>query len=104
MRAENAVQSWPSGKCPEGVFVEGAEVTALEVAAFVGTLTDTVLVLSAIGLLSQLGVVVPPVPWSVLLGVGVTNGIPEIVVVVLITTAVVLAWKQIETGRQGSRL
>ncbi len=43
-------------------------------------------------------------PWSVLLGLGVTSGIPEIVVVVLITTAVVLAWKQIETGRQGSRL
>jgi hypothetical protein len=36
--------------------------------------------------------------------VGVTNGIPEIVVAVLITTAVVLAWKQVETGRQGSRV
>ncbi len=58
MRTGNAVQSWPSGKCPEGVFVEGAEVTALAVAAIVGTLTDTVLVLSAIGLLSQWGVVV----------------------------------------------
>ena len=76
----------------------------LAVAAIVGTLTNTVLVLSAIGLLSQWGVVAPPVPWSVLLGVGVTNGIPEIVVAVLITTAVVLAWKQIETGRQGSRV
>jgi uncharacterized membrane protein len=81
-----------------------AEVTALAVAAIVGTLTNTVLVLSAIGLLSQLGMVTPPVSWSVLLGVGVTNGIPEIVVAVLITTSVVLAWKQIETGRKGSQV
>jgi uncharacterized membrane protein len=86
------------------VFQQEQEMIALAVAAIVGTLTNTVLVLSAIGLLGQWGMVAPPVPWSVLLGVGVTNGIPEIVVAVLITTAVVLAWKQVETGRQGSRV
>ena len=85
-------------------FQRETEVLALAVAAIVGTLTNTVLVLSAIGLLSQLGLVQPPVPWGVLLGVGVTNGIPEIVVAVLITTSVVLAWKRIETGRRGADL
>jgi uncharacterized membrane protein len=86
------------------VFRQEQEMIALAVAAIVGTLTNTVLVLGVIGLLSQWGVVAPPMPWSVLLGVGVTNGIPEIVIAVLITTAVVLAWKQIETGRQGSQV
>jgi len=84
-------------------FQRETEVLALTVAAIVGTLTNTVLVLSAIGLLSQLRLVQPPVPWGVLLGVGMANGIPEIVVAVLITTSVVLAWKRVETGG-GSQL
>jgi hypothetical protein len=40
----------------------------------------------------------------VLLGVGLTNGIPEVVAAVLITVAVVAAWKQIEFGRKGARI
>jgi len=80
------------------------EALALTVAAILGTLTNTLLVLSAIGLLSHLRLVQPPVPWGALLGVGVTNGIPEIVAAVLITTSVVLAWKRVETGRGGAEL
>jgi hypothetical protein len=41
---------------------------------------------------------------DVALGVGVTHGIPEVVVAVIITVAVVTAWKRIETGRGGARL
>ncbi len=85
-------------------FQRETEVLALTVAAIAGTLTNTILVLSSIGLLSQVRLAQPPVPWRVLLGVGVTNGIPEIIVAVLITTSVVLAWKRIETGRGGAQL
>jgi uncharacterized membrane protein len=79
------------------------EIAATGVAAVAGTLTNTVLVLGMIGLLGSLGWVAP-VPWSVLLGVGLTNGIPEVVAAVLITVAVVAAWKQIEFGRKGARI
>jgi hypothetical protein len=39
-----------------------------------------------------------------LLVLGITNGIPEIIAVVLLTVAVVAAWKQIEFGRKGARI
>lgn len=74
-----------------------AEVAAISVAAAVGTLTNTVLVLT-------MAVVRGYLSADVALGVGVTHGIPEIVVAVIITVAVVTAWKQIETGRGGARL
>jgi uncharacterized membrane protein len=81
-----------------------AEVTAVAVAAAVGTLTNTVLVLTMLGVLSSLNWVSPPVPWEVLPAIALTNGIPEIVAAVFITVAVVAAWKQIEFGRKGSRI
>ncbi|MGB9723500.1 MAG: ECF transporter S component [Chloroflexia bacterium] len=80
------------------------DMIAVAVAAIVGTLTNTVLVLGMLGLLSTLNWVSPPLPWEVLLAVGLTNGIPEIVAAVLITVAVVAAWKQIEFGRRGARI
>ncbi len=80
------------------------EIAAIGAAAVAGTLTNTVLVLSAIGWLTSHGWLNPPVPWSVLLAVGLTNGIPEIVAAVLITVAVVAAWRQIEFGRKGARI
>jgi len=80
------------------------ELVAVGTAAVVGTLTNTVLVLGMLGLLSTLNWVSPPLPWEVLLAVGLTNGIPEIIAAVLITVAVVAAWKQIEFGRRGARI
>lgn len=80
------------------------EVAAIGAAAVAGTLTNTVLVLSMLGWLSTLGVFDSPLPWSVLLTIGVTNGVPEIIAAVLITVAVVAAWKQIEVGRKGARV
>lgn len=68
------------------------EVLALAVAATVGTLTNTVGVL---GIATLRGYMAP----GVALGVGVTHGIPEIIVAVIISVAVVTAWKRIETGR-----
>ncbi len=81
-----------------------SELVAVGAAAVVGTLTNTVLVLTALGLLSTLNWVAPPLPWSLLLAVGLTNGIPEIVAAVVITVAVVAAWKQIEFGVRGARI
>lgn len=79
------------------------EVTAFAVAAVVGTLTNTVLVLCMMGLLGSLGWV-PVIPWSGLLGLGLTNGIPEAIGAVLLTVAVVAGWKQIEFSRSGARI
>lgn len=85
-------------------FQAQAEVTAVAVAAAVGTLTNTVLVLTTLGILSSLNVYETPVPWEALPVIGLVNGIPEIVAAVLITVAVVAAWKQIEFGRKGARI
>jgi len=37
----------------------------------------------------------------VALGIGITQGIPEIIVAVLVTVAVVAAWKGVESGAGG---
>jgi uncharacterized membrane protein len=84
-------------------FRQQPEIIALTVGATVGTLTNTVLVLTAIGVCGSLGLV-PPLPWELLLGIGLANGIPEIIAAVLITVVVVAAWKQIEFGRKGARI
>ncbi len=79
------------------------ELAAIGVAAVVGTLTNTVLVLTALGLFGSMGGLGAP-PAALLLAIGVTNGIPETIAAVLITVAVVAAWKQIEFGRKGARI
>jgi len=79
------------------------DLAALSASAVIGTLTNTVLVLGMIGLMGKLGYV-PAIPWKALLVLGITNGIPEIIGAVLITIAVVAAWKQIEFGRKGARI
>lgn len=70
---------------------------AIGVAATVGTLTNTVLVLTMAVLRGYMSL-----PFAAT--VAVTHGIPEIIVAVIITTAVVTAWKQVETGRGGAKL
>lgn len=67
------------------------EYLALIVAAAVGTLTNTVLVLG-------MAVIRGYMAAGVALGVGITHGIPEIIVACIIVVAVVAAWKRIETG------
>jgi uncharacterized membrane protein len=68
------------------------EILAIGAAAVVGTLTNT-------GLVLTMAVVRGYITWPVALGIAVTNGIPEIIVAVIVTVAVVGAWKNLETGR-----
>lgn len=70
---------------------------ALFAAGAVGSLVNTVLVLSALGALNAL-------PWGVIWGIAVANGLPEAGAAALITMAVVAAWKRIDTGKGGSAL
>ena len=74
-----------------------AEVVAISVAAAVGTLTNTVGVLT-------MAVVRGYLSAEVALGIGILHGIPEVVVAVIVTVAVVVAWKRIETGSGKSKL
>jgi uncharacterized membrane protein len=85
------------GALAYAVWRERAEVAAIAVAAAVGTLTNTVGVLT-------MAVVRGYLSADVALGIGILHGIPEIVVAVIITVAVVVAWKRIETASGKSRL
>ena len=73
------------------------EYVALIVAAVVGTLTNTILVL---GMAVIRGYMAAGVAWTV----GVTHGLPEVVVAAIVTVAVVVAWKRIETGRGEAKM
>lgn len=73
------------------------EPLALAVAGILGTLTNTVLVLGAIGLFGHL-------PWAALPPIAIANGLPEAVLAAILTVAVVVAWKRIETGTRKSRM
>jgi uncharacterized membrane protein len=73
------------------------EVIALSAAATVGTLTNTVLVLT---MAAVRGYMAPNVAWVV----GLTHGIPEVIVAAIVTVAVVVAWNRIETGRGKARM
>ena len=65
------------------------EVLALIVAAVVGTLTNTGLVL---GMAVVRNIVTPAQAWSI----AALQGLPEVVVAAIIVVAVMLAWKGIE--------
>jgi uncharacterized membrane protein len=69
------------------------EYLAVAVSAFLGTLTNTVLVLTMAVVRHYL---TAGVAWTV----GVTNGIPEAIVGTIVTLAVVLAWKQIGNSKK----
>jgi uncharacterized membrane protein len=73
------------------------EYVALIVAATVGTLTNTILVLG-------MAIIRGYMEAGVALTVGVTHGLPEIVVAIIITVAVVTAWKRVETGRGEAKM
>jgi len=73
------------------------EQVGFGVAAAVGALTNTVLVL---GMAVLRGYMAPGFAATV----AVTHGIPEAIVAVIITMAVATAWKRIGTGRGGARL
>jgi uncharacterized membrane protein len=88
-----------------GIFASWAYVAArpagewwaITIAAIVGTLTNTVLVLGTIVLRHYM-------PAKVALGVGITHGIPEIIVAVIISLAVLLSWKRVQSGSAKARV
>jgi uncharacterized membrane protein len=63
------------------------------VAAIVGTLTNTILVLGLAGLLNY-------VPWELMPPILLTNALPEVIIAVILVVAIVTAWKRI--GGQGA--
>ena len=73
------------------------EIVALALAAVAGTLTNTVLVL---GMLVLRQYIPPAVAWAV----AAANAPFELIAAVLITVAVVAAWKRLEYGRKGADL
>ncbi len=75
---------------------EDTRVVSLAIAAAVGSLTNTVLVLS-------MAVVRDYIPAEAAWGIGLTHGIPEVIVSAVVTVAVVSALRQVGR-RQRSRL
>ena len=73
-------------------------IAALAIAGAAGSLTNTSLVLGMIGFLGFL-------PYPILAGLAIANGLPELIVSALITTIIVAAYWRIPIGRQkGSKL
>jgi len=74
------------------------QVAAMGIAGAVGSLVNTGLVLTMIGLLGFL-------PWPALAGIAIANGIPEVIASAIITTAVVAAYWRLPIGkRNGANL
>ncbi|HEX9244891.1 MAG TPA: ECF transporter S component [bacterium] len=66
-------------------------------AAVVGTATNTILVLG-------LGVARHYLPAKVAWTIGLTHGIPEIIVAVIVSLAVLMSWKRVQTGQARARV
>ncbi len=75
----------------------GSEWWAITLAAIVGTVTNTVLVL---GLGVARHYLASKVAWTV----GLTHGIPEIIVAVIISLAVLLSWKRVQRPAARARV
>ena len=75
---------------------KGNEYLALIVAAVVGTLTNTVLVLGMAVIRGYLPMAaIPPI---------IPQAIAEVIIAAIVTVAVVAAWKRIETGRGEAKM
>ena len=70
-----------------------APVVGLIAAGIAGSLTNTILVLGVIGLMGLL-------PWVVLGGIVISNGLLEAGVSAFITLVVVAAWRRIKIGKK----
>lgn len=69
------------------------EIPAIFMAGFFGSITNTILVLGAIG---GLGIY----PWAVLYPIAITNGLPEAGIIAFATVVIVAAIKQINLRRK----
>ena len=77
--------------------LEDVQVVVLGIAAAVGSLTNTVLVLSAAVLRGY-------IPKEAAWGIGLTHGIPEVIVAGIVTVAVVSALRQVGGRRRRAKL
>jgi uncharacterized membrane protein len=74
------------------------EIPALIVSGIAGSLTNTVLVLSALGFFGFL-------PWQVIATIAIANGLPEAGAAAILVLVVVAAWKRISLNKkQGANL
>lgn len=74
------------------------EIPGLIASGIAGSLTNTVLVLSALGLFGF-------IPWAAVATVAVANGLPEAAAAGILALIVVAAWKRINLGKKsGSQL
>jgi uncharacterized membrane protein len=72
-------------------------IPGLAAAGIAGSLTNTLLVLGLLGLYNAL-------PWPVIGGVILANGLPEAVASAILTVVVVALWQRIEYGRGRSTI
>jgi uncharacterized membrane protein len=86
-----AISGKPAGETGTKARRPVVEVIAIAVSAFAGTLTNTALVLTALGLFKYL-------PWDGILLAAVTNGPLEAVFAMVIVVAVITAWTHIPLG------
>ncbi len=75
----------------------GGLILAIGVAGFIGSATNTILVLAMIYLRGYLSL-------QACASIALINGVPEAVVSIIITVAVVAAWWRLDRGRKGSRI
>jgi uncharacterized membrane protein len=74
------------------------KIPALIVSGIAGSLTNTILVLSALGLFGFL-------PWQLIATIAVANGLPEAIAAAILVLVVVAAWKRISLNKkQGANL
>jgi uncharacterized membrane protein len=74
------------------------EIPALIASGIAGSLTNTILVLSALGLFGFL-------PWQVIATIAFANGLPEAAAAAILVLVVVAAWKRISLNKkQGANL
>lgn len=73
------------------------QYVAIGVAGFVGSITNTVLVLG-------MAVIRGYMAAGVAATVAITSGLPEAIVSVIVTLAVVAAWKNLSAGKQKSKI
>jgi len=74
------------------------EIPGLILSGIVGSLTNTILVLSALGLFGFL-------PWQVIGTIAVANGLPEAAAAAILVLLIVSAWKRINLSKKkGSNL
>ncbi len=74
-----------------------SDMLALLVAAAVGTLTNTILVLG-------MAVVRKYMTAEVAIATAIVNGIPEVIIAMIVTVFVVVAWNRVETSGSRSKV